>query len=575
MSKLNFTKLKIKNFLSVGNQFLEFDLATNSQTLIVGKNGAGKSQFIDALCFVLFGKPYRKANIPNLVNSINRKNTIVEVEFTTPSGNYKVVRGIKPSIFEIYHDDQLVDQTSTKKDYQQQLEDMILKMSFKTFVQIVILGSGGYIPFMRLTAKDRREIVEDILDIQVFSRMNDVLRGKAAKNKDELAQIDAKEYAIKERISLYKQHLKTIVDEREEKKNEILSRLKNIKIEIDGYKVEKTRLQGEYEALRQHELNAHKKTISETIQSLLASKTAKDIEIGKLVEDRNFFENNEECPTCRQDIEKEFRSDRLNTINDLIASTKKETSDLKDHIEIYSKKASDIEKLFQQINNLEKGISKLDTVIEQLNKKATEYITQYKAIEENSGNQREYQENIDTLNKEYVDLMDEKVAKIRESGMYNLAGVLLKDDGIKTAIIKKYIPLINKSINSYLSLMDFFVSFELNEKFEETIKSRHRDTFSYENFSEGEKARIDLALLFTWRDIAKIKSNTSTNLIIMDEVFDGSLDILGTESLLKILGTLTDSNAYIISHKMDILIDKFTHVIKFEKRNNFTEMINE
>lgn len=564
-----FTKLRWKNFLSTGNSFTEINLNNQKTTLIVGENGAGKSTMLDALSFVLFNKPFRKVNKPQLLNSINKKDLVVEIEFRIGSNQYKIIRGIKPSVFEIYQNGNLLNQNAESKDYQEVLEKQILKINHKSFCQVVILGSASFVPFMQLPAAHRREIIEDLLDLQIFTTMNSLLKDKIADTTTKLTKIESDKRLYQERVRLTKEHLDSI-----RKSNENTINEKKTSIELVKQK------RKDSEDLLTHNMEAVKK-LKEEFESYEAfSKRGEklyqlELQLSKKLEQIqksvDFFNTHDNCPTCKQDIDHKFkhetidqRSQQLQEVNlglEKLAAERvnwktknKHYDDIRDQMYEHNMKISSLNNQIKMYND---NVKQLEQEIDKLNEQHQQVDT--KKVEE-------LEELLVKVEEDFNILQEDKVT-------YNVASTILKDGGIKSKIIRQYIPIINKFINKYLSSMDFFVNFELNEEFQETIKSRFRDEFSYSSFSEGEKMRINLAILFTWRSVSKLRNSINTNLLIMDEVFDSSLDSNGTEEFMKILNNITtDTNTFIISHKTDQLYDKFEQVIKFEKHKNFSRV---
>lgn len=558
-----------KNFLSTGNVYTEIDLNSAKTTLIIGKNGSGKSQFLDALCFGLFGKPYRKINKSNIVNSINEKDCVVEIEFDTNGKSYKVIRGIKPNIFEIWVDGQLLNQVSKTIDYQTYLEKSILKMNYKSFTQIDILGSAAFAPFMQLSPADRRIIIEDLLDIQVFSVMNILIKQKMQSNKEEISLTKAELSSNAEKIQYIDTTIKSL------KKNDS-TRLEKLKSEL-------TELQFLHQA-NQSKRDSLEDELSELISTSssntnLKQKHSKLISLKSKVEANRsraskevvFYSDNNECPVCKQAIENGFKGkiiheteDKIHAMDDGITRLNKEIGDLIDSISETDK----IMETIQDLNNKIKMIDQKDVFtlnsIEKLKKSIETESNSNSLLEENEQSLKDIKSNMKILVKKQEELLDTKQ-------YLEMSLNILKDGGIKSRIIKQYLPIVNKQINKYLKSMDFMVEFFLNETFSETIKSRYRDEFSYENFSQGEKARIDLAILFTWRYIAKLRNSVSTNILIMDEIFDNALDNLGQEDLMKILSDSDkDTHIFVISHTKEQLADKFDAVLKFEKKKDFS-----
>jgi DNA repair exonuclease SbcCD ATPase subunit len=566
-----FKTVRWKNFVSTGNYFTEIQLTRSPNTLIIGANGAGKSTILDALTFGLFGKPFRKINKPQLVNSINNGNTVVEVEFSIGTKEYKIVRGIKPNVFEIYCDSVLVNQDSKAKDYQDHLEKFILKLNYKSFTQVVVLGSASFVPFMQLSASDRRAIIEDLLDIQIFSSMNTLVKSKISEIKDRAKQLKFDMELTAEKIKLQKQNI-------EEHKKNSEDQIAVIQTDIKTHQDHNKKLEKDCALIQKHVdvllmKISDKEKIDTKIKKLESIETKMETKIKKIKKDLEFYHNNDDCPTCKQVISEEFKTEQITQKNkdktELEEASIKLESDLKEALT----RLNDIEAVLKHVaaHNSEivkhnASISAGNQYIQRMQNQITELQNRTDTLENDNEKLKELRGNLSEFIKKQEEVSIEK-------HYYDYAAVLLKDTGIKTKIIKQYLPIMNKLINKYLTAMDFFVNFNLNESFEETIKSRHRDEFTYDSFSEGEKMRIDLALLFTWRQIAKLKNSTNTNLLILDEVFDSSLDTVGTDEFLKLIHDMgADTNVFVISHKGDILFDKFRSVIKFEKKNNFSQV---
>ena len=568
---ITFQKVRWKNFLSTGQNFTEINLQRSPNTLIIGNNGAGKSTILDALCFGLFGKPFRKINKPQLLNSINQQSAVVEIDFLIGKRQYKVVRGIKPNTFEVYCDDKLVDQDAKAKDYQEHLEKFILKLNFKSFTQVVILGSASFVPFMQLTPADRRAIIEDLLDIQIFSSMNGVVKEKMAAIKDDTTKTKYEMELTSERINFQKQ---SIEDHKNRNDVEIEKKKKEITASID----QTFTLQRDIELIQKH-INVLQKKIEDKIsvekksKKLLQLESKIETNIKKNEKDIAFYEEHDNCPTCKQPIDGEFKQDQVEERKSKVNTQREGLTEIATQITQANQRIEQIQNINKHINGHNNEIVKHNSTISAVNK----YISKLQNEIEELANRKDNLEEENAKLKELKDQLTELLAKqeelSNEKQYLEFAGSLLKDTGIKTKIIRQYLPIMNKLINKYLTAMDFFVNFNINENFEETIKSRHRDEFGYANFSEGEKMRIDLALLFTWRQIAKLKNSTNTNLLILDEVFDSSLDGVGTEEFLKLIHEMgSDTNIFVISHKGDQLFDKFRSIIKFEKKNNFSQV---
>lgn len=566
-----FKKIRWKNFLSTGNTFTEIDYSKNNTTLIVGENGAGKSTMLDALSFVLYNKPFRRVNKPQLLNSINKKDLVVEIEFNIGSHMYKIVRGLKPAIFEVYQNNNLINQDAETKDYQEVLEKQILKLNHKSFCQVVVLGSASFVPFMQLTAQNRRDVIEDLLDIQIFSTMNSLLKDKISSNNTKLLEVEYQYDLTSEKIKMQHEHIVAMQKNSEEQIEKLKKELKDYTDFIEREKNEIETIDEQILSLRasiedQEQVNKKQKTL-QRLDIQLSDK------ISKLQADIEFFTSHDSCPTCKQDIDNAFKCETVDAKQAQIQETQQGIEKLKEEI-------TTIQEKIQQIADVSSKISSLNIDKITRSNSITGLVQQCKKIAKEIKDLQDKSDDLimnDDKMKELEDLLDkqreEKTELLKDRDALNISSIILKDNGIKARIIKQYVPVINKLINKYLAAMDFFVNFELNENFEETIKSRFRDEFSYASFSEGEKMRINLAILFTWRAVAKLRNSASTNLLIMDEVLDGSLDSNGTDEFLKIINTLTqDTNTFIISHKTDQMYDKFTNVLKFEKHKNFSRI---
>ena len=571
---IKFKKLKWRNLLSTGQYFTEINLVKTDTTLICGENGAGKSTMLDALCFVLFGKSYRSVNIPQLVNTINQKDLLVEIEFNIGQDDYKVVRGLVPKIFEVYKNGKMIDQDAKSKDYQRMFEEQILRMTYKAFCQVIILGSANYVPFMRLTAAERRSIVETILDINVFSTMNTILKSKVSQSRDELIEVEGKLSVIKERISIQKKYM----DERSKDEKDLTEKYE---AEIKEAEEKATVLEAEISVLRE-KIDFHladivdKTTIEKTknnLESVMRQLNSKTKNLNTSVD---FYDNNNTCPTCTQHIEQEFKDSMITTLN-----TKKQ--EIEKAITNINTSLSDTDKQLEKIAGIIRIMKVTESAIQErkselsgyrkFNEKTKQKLNEAKS---NTKDDTQEQETLAIYEGEEDEGISSRKDIIDTQHHYGIAATLLKDSGIKSRIIKHYIPIINKIINQYLTQMGMFVNFNLDEEFNETILSRHRDSFTYASFSEGEKKKIDLALLFAWRSIAQMKNSVSTNLLMLDEVLDGSLDDAACESFLDILkGIDTDTNVFVISHKpKELLESKFSRILTFVKKNNFSEIAN-
>lgn len=569
---IRFEKLRYKNFLSSGNNFTEIDFTVSPTTLVVGHNGAGKSTMLDALSFALFGKPHRKISKPQLVNSINQKGTHVEVEFSIGSQKFKVVRGIKPNIFEIWQSGNMINQNSHAKEYQSVLEKNILKLTHKSFHQIVVLGSSSFVPFMQLSSGARREVIEDLLDINIFSKMNSLLKEKMSLLKEEIRDNTHQIEMIKTKINAQKKYLRDLsalnTAHRKEKEEEI-NRLHQ---EIAGLQ--------DFNSLHLEIANSELSSITENLekvntkkQKLIEFQSTFKSQIKAVVKEAKFFDENEHCPTCDQSIAEDLRETkktaahaRAKDLNDAIAKSKTEMDKIE---EVHTRLTEQLESardLQSTVNQNNQTISRLQRDIDRIKEEIDEMVdTNSQFAEANT--------ELDNLTNELHSQQDEKYKLNEQYSYHQVSAELLRDTGIKTKIIKQYIPVINTLTNQYLQTLDFFVHFDLNESFQETIRSRFRDNFSYDSFSEGEKQRIDLSLLFTWRQIAKMKNSVATNLLILDETFDSSLDDDGVDNLMKILYSLgEETNVFVISHKSELEDAQFNRRLEFVKEKNFSKL---
>jgi DNA repair exonuclease SbcCD ATPase subunit len=566
-----FTKIRWKNILSTGNTFTEIQLDRSPNTLIVGQNGAGKSTILDALCFGLFGKPFRKINKPNLLNSINGSQAVVEIEFTIGQKNYKVVRGIKPNILEIYCNDELLNQNAKAGDYQDILEKNILKFNFKSFTQVVILGSASFVPFMQLSAADRRTIIEELLDIQIFSSMNKLVKEKLDGIKDEAKDNKYNMDLTAEKIKLQKQNIE---EHRKHNEHEIEKK----KSEISKSQSQADKLQNDISIIQRHvdvlvRQVSDEATIRSKNKKILQMESKLDSTVRKIKKEILFLDENAECPTCSQKIEKVFADEKKAEKHLKREDTEVALTVLREKLKESNEKIDKINEINISIAKHGNEISSQNATLREVNKYISKLQDEINNLVEIKGNIIDENEKLMELKAELKRFMEKHEKLINEKHYYDYAGSLLKDTGIKTRIIKQYLPIMNKLVNKYLNAMDFFVNFELNDNFEETIKSRHRDEFTYANFSEGEKQKLDISMLLTWRQVAKLKNSLHTNLLIMDEVFDSSLDTSSVEMLMSLLTDYSDdTNIFIISHREDQLFDKFRSVIKFEKVGNFSRI---
>jgi len=565
-----FKSIKYKNFLSTGNSFTEINLTQNKTTLVVGQNGAGKSTMLDALSFALFGKPHRNIQKRQIVNSINQKNCVVEALFTIGSSEYKVVRGISPNIFEIWKSGTLINQSSHAKDYQKILEQNILKLNHKSFHQVVVLGSSSFIPFMQLSNTDRKFVIEDLLDINVFSKMNVLLKEKQSALKNELNELTTQIEIVKAKVDSQKKYIKDVQILTDQNIKSKKTTKENKQKEIDNLQDENSAMSEEIEN-NLPELQEELKSLQKKQQSLLSYSHQFKTQMKSLAKDTKFYEENEQCPTCSQDISEGLRNEKIDTAKDKAKEYQKAYDDATSQEESVNETIEGINNQITEIGHKQSTINSNNKIIRTLQSEITEIEKDLSSTA--IADLQQAQSDLEVLEKD-KDTTTEQKLNVFDNYSYNqIIAELLKDTGIKTKIIKQYLPVINKLTNQYLQVLDFFVSFDLDESFKETIRSRHRDDFSYDSFSEGEKQRIDLSLLFTWRQIAKMKNSVSTNLLMLDETFDSSLDYDGVENLFKILHTLPDdSNIFVISHKGDILDGKFDDKIEFYKEKNFSRM---
>lgn len=567
-----FKKLSWKNFLSTGNQPNTVLLNKSTTTLIIGKNGEGKSTILDALCFALFGKPFRNINKNQMINSINGKNALVEIEFSIGQKEYKIIRGIKPNVFEIWLDGAMVNQDAASKDYQKILEQQILRLNYKTFTQVVILGSASFVPFMQLTNAQRREVIEDILDIKIFSTMNQLLKEKQNATKDEIIRVESELSLAKQRVESQNAIIKTLSTAKEESINAILGKITSNEETIRTTNLFVSNLSTEISELREKistrdELDSDIEK-AKHLRSKLSSKI-EDCENNKV-----FFDENHVCPSCTQEITEDHKVKVLGEIHQRIAEDNKKVKELESALSKLQTQLQQITEVTVQIADKTIELSTHNSAITILNRQNAEMRTEIESSKTDTANINEEKQKLKQLAQEALANINRKNELDAEKELYDVSGILLRDTGIKTAIIREYLPVMNKLINQYLNQMDSYIHFELDESFNETIKSRFRDEFTYASFSEGEKMRIDLAILFTWRQIAKLKNSVNTNLLMLDEIFDSSLDVNGTDYFLNLMNTLGDhASVFVISHKGDQLFDKFRSVIKFEKRNDFSVIV--
>jgi DNA repair exonuclease SbcCD ATPase subunit len=570
---LIFKTLKYKNFLSSGNQFTEILLNKIPSTLVIGNNGAGKSTLLDALTFSLFNKPFRKISKNQLINTINEKNCVVEIEFSVGKDNWKIIRGIKPTIFEIYRDSILLDQASSAIDQQKWLEQNVLKLNFKSFTQIIVLGSSSFVPFMQLSSQHRREVVEDLLDIKVFSSMNDISKIKIKEIKDDIKEIGYKKDNIEDKIKSQKMFIEEIEKLKDKDVQDKQNKIKLIDYDVNSIVIENSNIQ---EKVNRYAKSLEKLSYSEDKLKKLERLNIKlEQKISSVIDEHKFFNKNRVCPTCTQTIEEDFRLNKIGEIENKVKEIKDGQTQLKQSIDQEIKIQNQFVEITKKVLDLNNEINLNNVKIVQFRKQIKELESEIQELTTQSEDRNIETSKLETYQETLEILLDKLANKKEELSNYEFIHLLLKDDGAKTKIIKKYLPSINQTLNKYLDIMEFSVNFTLDEEFNEKTLNPIYEDFSYESYSEGEKMRIDLAILFTWREIAKLKNSINTNLLILDEVFDSSLDEYGTEYFTKIIKyVIGKSNVFVISHKTDELLDKFDSVIKFEKQKGFSVMVD-
>ena len=570
---IKFKAVRWKNFLSTGDKFTTIQLDRSPSTLIVGHNGAGKSTLLDALSFGLFGKAHRDIKKDQLINSINQRGAVVEVEFDIGVHSFKIIRGIRPGKFEIWQNGNMINQSSASRDYQKFLEQNILKLNHKSFHQIVVLGSSSFIPFMQLSTGQRREVIEDLLDIQVFSKMNQILKERSGKLKEEINASNYQLDVLKEKVNIQRKYIRDITEINDEQVNAKHAEIALYRTEIEELQKANTE-DSNFISATQDKLTKDLKANNDKRQTILNYQAQFQQQIKTIVKEAKFYEEHENCPTCTQSISSDIREEKLKSSQD-------KAKTLQEALVHAAEQSTALESVINGLNDIAETIRNKSSNITANNNTITRLQRQIHTLENDIANLNGKEGDLGKANQELQESLDskEEVSEVKlrlmEEKTYNdAAGEMLKDTGIKTKVIKQYLPVMNKLVNNYLQVLDFFVSFNLDENFNEIIKSRHRDSFNYASFSEGEKQRIDLALLFTWRQIARMKNSTSTNLLVLDETFDSSLDHDGVDNLIKILGTLdNDTNVFVISHKGDLLDGKFRSKIEFIKEHNFSQML--
>ena len=569
---INFQKIRYKNFLSTGNQFTEINFQQNSTNLIVGTNGSGKSTILDALTFVLFNKPFRKINKPQLINSVNEKDCVVEIEFDANGRQYLIRRGIKPNLFDIVVDGNLLHKEADDRSNQRILEQNILKLNYKSFTQIVILGSSTFVPFMQLTTANRREVIEDLLDIRIFSSMSSLVKDDIRYEKDQIKSLDLKKINLKEKAKMQIEFIEELENRGKQQIESNCKKIDDLDEEIVIATLENGKNQEELESKieQQEKLTG----FSDKLVKLNNMKGKISQKVSTITEEYNFFKENTVCPTCTQDIEESFRVNRISDAQNKAKELKDGYVELEKTIKSEQERERQLNALSKEITKLTHDISQNNTRIQSNRRQIRDLESEIQTITDNLANRNTEHEKLEEFKKNLQNTIEDLSERKQKVVYYDFAYSLLKDDGVKTKIIKKYLPFINQQVNRYLQMMDFYINFHLDEEFKETVKSPIHEDFSYSSFSEGEKMRIDLALLFTWREVARVKNSVNTNLLIMDEVFDSSLDGFGTEEFLKIIRyVIKDANIFVISHKTD-LHDKFESVIKFDKVKGFSRIVS-
>ena len=566
-----FKTIKWRNFLSTGNQYTEVDFTKNKTNLIIGTNGAGKSTVLDALTFSLFGKPFRKINKPQLINSVNEKDCRVEVEFSIGNTEWKVIRGIKPAIFEIWRNDTALDQSAAALDQQKWLEQNVLKMNYKSFTQIVILGSSTFVPFMQLSAANRREVIEDLLDIKIFSSMNSLIKEKIRSVKEEIKVFELKKESLLDKVKMQEEFIEELENRGKDNISNNNRKISDLDKEIEQYTQENESVEEPLRALicEQEAITGY----AEKLRKLGNLKGKISQKVSTITKEHKFFTENTVCPTCTQPIDEEFRINRINDAQDKAKELQSGYKELEEAIKEEEERERQYNSLTKEISNLTNGISQNNIKINGLRRQIRNLESEIQKITEQLANRNSEHEKLESFKDNLKTTYDELASKKDTINYYDFSYSLLKDGGVKSKIIKKYLPLINQQVNRYLQMMDFYINFTLDEEFNETVQSPIHEDFSYASFSEGEKMRIDLALLFTWREVARMKNSVNTNLLIMDEVFDSSLDGFGTEEFLKIIKyVVKDANVFVISHKTG-LEDRFETVLRFEKSKGFSHIM--
>ena len=567
-----FEKIRWKNFLSTGNQYTEISFTDHPTNLIIGTNGAGKSTVLDALTFSLFGKPFRKINKPQLVNSVNEKDCKVEVEFSVNNVPWKIVRGIKPAIFEIWRNGSALDQSAAALDQQKWLEQNVLKMNYKSFTQIVILGSSTFVPFMQLSAANRREVIEDLLDIKIFSSMNSVIKDKIRQIKEDVKVLELKKESLIDKVEMQSNFIEELENRGKENIKAKEDNIQELLTEENTALNENTEIQNKVDSL-QIKLEEYIGA-TDKLRKLGNLKGKISQKVSTITKEHKFFTENTVCPTCTQSIEEDFRINRIKDAQDKAKELQSGYKELEEAIKKEEERERQFTTVSKEITSLTHGISKNNTRISGCQRQIRNLESEIQRITEQLANRNTEHDKLESFKENLKTTYDDLASRRDTINYYDFSYSLLKDGGVKSKIIKKYLPLINQQVNRYLQMMDFYINFTLDEEFNETVQSPIHEDFSYASFSEGEKMRIDLALLFTWREVARMKNSINTNLLIMDEVFDSSLDGFGTEEFLKIIKyVIKDANIFVISHKTGIE-DRFQSVTKFEKVKGFSRMVD-
>ena len=569
---ITFKKIKWKNFLSTGNQWTDVNFQEHATNLVIGTNGAGKSTMLDALTFVLFNKPFRKINKPQLVNTTNERDCVVEIEFEVNNREYLVRRGIKPNVFDIEVNGNQLHKEADDRSNQKILEENILKVNYKSFTQIVILGSSTFVPFMQLTTSNRREVIEDLLDIRIFSQMSNLIKDKIRIQKDQVKSMTLKKENLKDKAKMQKDFIDKLESDGKTSIQSNNEKIKTLMVEVDNYMQENTNL--ENDILKNTKEQEEVTGAGDKLVKLNNLKGKLSQKVGTITKEHKFFTENTVCPTCQQDIEEDFRLNRISDAQNRAKELKEGYEELENTIKFEQQRERLFNTLSKEITKLTHGISQNNTRISGCQRQIRDLESEIQRLTDQLANRNTEHEKLEEFRENLQKTIEDLSERNQEIVYHDFAYSLLKDDGVKTKIIKKYLPFINQQVNRYLQMMDFYINFKLDEEFSETVESPIHEDFSYSSFSEGEKMRIDLALLFTWREVARVKNSVNTNLLIMDEVFDSSLDGFGTEEFLKIIRfVIKDANVFVISHKTG-MEDRFENVLKFDKVKGFSRLVS-